>query len=67
MDQQLSLEQEFELRSFAQRIQDISEIEAKELLRDLYKHKLVQENVFRYLLKDAWGIGKDTKKVMDIS
>ncbi|NJO46226.1 MAG: NblA-related protein [Oscillatoriales cyanobacterium RM1_1_9] len=65
MSQELSLEQEFELQAFDQRIQELSEAESKELLGDLYKHNMVQANVFRALLKDAWGIDQDLKQALE--
>ncbi|NJK37229.1 MAG: hypothetical protein HC920_05350 [Oscillatoriales cyanobacterium SM2_3_0] len=46
-------------------MQELSEAESKELLGDLYKHNMVQANVFRALLKDAWGIDQDLKQALE--
>ncbi len=61
--QQLSLEQQFELRAFEAQVQELSKEEAQELLVKLRTAMLHQSQAFRELLKDAWGIGKDTGSV----
>ncbi len=64
--QQMSLEQEFQLQSFARKVETISEEEAKELLVDLYKSSIVRENLFREIIKESWGIGKDIGAVINM-
>ncbi len=66
MSQQLSLEQEFELRAFKQRIQDIDEVSAKELLVELYRSKMAQGNTFQSIIRDAWGIDKGIGEALEM-
>ncbi|MGF1492825.1 MAG: NblA/ycf18 family protein [Microcoleaceae cyanobacterium] len=66
MSGQLSLEQQFELRAFEQKIQDLDEAGAKQLLVTLYRSKMVQGNTLQSILRDAWGIDKDIREVLEI-
>lgn len=63
--QHLSLEQEFELRVFVEQVQQFSQEEARDYLVGLYRNTMVRENLYRDILKEAWGIGKDLKDVLD--
>ncbi|MEM8603935.1 MAG: NblA/ycf18 family protein [Cyanobacteria bacterium P01_H01_bin.121] len=58
MDNQteLSLEQKFELRVFAERVQSLSQEEAQQFLVQLREAMLVQANLYREIIKDTWGI-----------
>ncbi|MEJ1930487.1 NblA/ycf18 family protein [Nostoc sp. NIES-2111] len=50
----LSLEQEFSLRSFADQVQQMSREQAQELLLMLHKQMMIQETTYRELLKHQW-------------
>lgn len=52
--QPLTLEQEFELRLFADHVQQFSPEEAQALLVDLYRNTMVLENLFRQIVQDSW-------------
>lgn len=56
--QELSVEQQFELKVFEKRIRKLSQQEAQELLITLQASMMYQSMVFREILKEAWGIGK---------
>ncbi len=52
----LSLEQQFNLRSFEHQVQDMSREQAQEFLVNLYRQMILQENSYRTLLKHQWGM-----------
>lgn len=56
---QLSLEQEFDLRAFADQVQHMSHEQVQEALLNLRRDMMIRENFYREMLKDAWGIGKE--------
>ena len=49
-------EQEFELIKFKQDIQKLSEREVKELLLQAFKDMMLQQNNFKAILKQHWGL-----------
>lgn len=53
---ELSLEQQFSLRSFQTQVNDMSREQAKEFLIKLYEEMLVRENVYKDVLKHQWGL-----------
>ncbi len=53
---ELSLEQEFSLRSFAEQAQRMSREQAIEFLIKLHKQMIIRENIYKSLLKFEWGI-----------
>jgi Phycobilisome degradation protein nblA len=53
---ELSLEQQFSVRSFQTQIQDMSREQAQEFLVQLYTQLLWQESTYKNLLKHQWGI-----------
>lgn len=53
---QLSLEQEFNQRMFADQVQHMSHEQSQEFLVQLHKEMMVRENLYREILKDAWGL-----------
>ncbi|MDY7022659.1 MAG: NblA/ycf18 family protein [Cyanobacteriota bacterium] len=65
-NQNMSLEQQFKVQSFARKVETISPEEAKELLVDLYKSTIIRENLFREILKDTWGIEQDITEALEI-
>lgn len=56
---QLSLEQEFDLRAFSDQVQQLSHEQTQEALLTLRRDMMIRENFYREMLKEAWGIGKD--------
>ena len=52
----LSLEQQFNVRSFQTQIQDMSREQAQDFLVQLYSQMLWQETTYKKLLKHEWGI-----------
>jgi Phycobilisome degradation protein nblA len=52
----LSLEQQFNIRSFEHQVQDMSHAQAQEFLVNLYKQMVLRENSYKNLLKHQWGI-----------
>lgn len=57
--QHLTLEQEFNQRTFADQVQQMSREQAQTFLINLHKEMMTRENLYRDMLKDAWGIGRD--------
>ena len=57
VNEQLSLEQQFELKAFEQQVQQLSHEDAQTLLVQLKELMLFQNASFREILKEAWGIG----------
>jgi Phycobilisome degradation protein nblA len=52
----LSLEQQFNLRSFKDQVEMMSHEQAKEMLLYLYEHMLVKDTMYKHFLKQEWGI-----------
>jgi Phycobilisome degradation protein nblA len=52
----LSLEQQFNIRSFEHQVKDMTHQQAQEFLVNLYKQMMMQENSYKNLLKHQWGI-----------
>ncbi|WP_310482928.1 NblA/ycf18 family protein [Chamaesiphon sp. VAR_48_metabat_403] len=52
----LSLEQQFNIRSFEHQVKDMSHAQAQEFLVNLYRQMVLQENSYKNLLKHQWGI-----------
>jgi hypothetical protein len=52
----LTLEQQFSVRSFQTQIQDMSREQAQDFLVQLYSQLLWQETTYKNLLKHQWGI-----------
>lgn len=59
IDQELSLEQQFELKLFEAEVRQLSQEDAQALLIQLRSSMMHQTTTFRELLKDAWGIGSE--------
>ncbi|MEM8673421.1 MAG: NblA/ycf18 family protein [Cyanobacteria bacterium P01_G01_bin.67] len=54
--QKLSLEQEFNLRTFADQVGNLTSEEAQGLSIELYRRIMLKDNLYEELLKDYWGI-----------
>lgn len=52
----LSLEQQFNVRSFETQVNKMSREQAQEFLVKLYKQMLVRENMYKEFLKHEWGL-----------
>jgi hypothetical protein len=53
---ELTLEQQFSLRSFEAQVDKMSREQAQQFLVKLYEQMLCQETVYRQLIKHNWGI-----------
>jgi hypothetical protein len=53
---ELSLEQEFSLRSFADQVQHMSREQAQEFLIVLYQQMIIRETMYQDFLKHEWKI-----------
>jgi hypothetical protein len=58
----LTLEQEFNQRIFADRVQHLSRQEAQEMLIILHEHMMLKDNVYKALLSQDWERELDTIK-----
>lgn len=54
---QLSLEQQFQLRSFMTQVKGMSREQAQEFLVQLYEQMIVRETLYKELLRNEWQIG----------
>ncbi|MGK7874312.1 MAG: NblA/ycf18 family protein [Xenococcaceae cyanobacterium] len=52
----LSLEQEFNLKLFAEQVQNLTPEQAKEFLVELNRQMMIRDNLYRDLLKQYMGI-----------
>ena len=61
MDQtaELTLDQEFSLRLFADQVKRMSREQAQEFLIEQYKLMMVQKTTFQNLLKQEWKLDSD--------
>jgi hypothetical protein len=53
---QLSLEQQFSIRSFETQVNQMSHEQAKDFLVKLYEQMMVREATYQELLKHQWGL-----------
>lgn len=60
---ELSLEQEFSLRSFADQVQMMSREQAQEFLIKLHEQMIFKENMYKFFLKHEWGLDSDPTSV----
>lgn len=58
MDQpvELTLEQQFSLRSFETQVSRMSHEQAQQFLVKLYEQMMVRETMYKHFLKHQWGI-----------
>ncbi len=52
----LSLEQQFSIRSFEHQVRDMTHEQSQEFLVNLYRQMMLQENSYKNLLKHQWGM-----------
>ncbi|NEP53071.1 MAG: NblA-related protein [Moorea sp. SIO3C2] len=53
---ELSLEQQFNLRSFESQVQKMSREQAQEFLIKLYEQMMMRETMYKEVLKHEWGL-----------
>ncbi len=53
---ELSLEQQFSIRSFQTQVQGMSREQAQDFLMKLYEQMIVREATYQQLLKHQWGL-----------
>jgi hypothetical protein len=53
---ELSLEQQFSIRSFETQVQQMSREQAQNFLIDLYKQMMMRETMYKHFLKHQWGL-----------
>jgi len=53
---ELTLEQEFSLRNFADQVQRMSREQAQEFLLAQYKHMIIQDMIYQEILKKDWQL-----------
>ncbi|MEM6840296.1 MAG: NblA/ycf18 family protein [Cyanobacteria bacterium P01_C01_bin.120] len=56
MNEDLSLEQKFSLRSFETQVNQMSREQAQEFLVKLYEQMMRRETMYKQFLKHEWGI-----------
>jgi hypothetical protein len=57
---QLTLEQQFSLRSFETQVNKMSREQAQEFLVKLYEQMMRRETMYKHFLKHEWGIDSST-------
>jgi len=53
---QLSLEQQFSLRSFQTQVEKMSREQAQEFLVKLYEQMMLRETMYQEFIKHEWGL-----------
>jgi hypothetical protein len=53
---ELTLEQQFSLRSFETQVSQMSREQAQEFLVKLYEQMVMRENMYKHFLKQQWGL-----------
>jgi FKBP-type peptidyl-prolyl cis-trans isomerase (trigger factor) len=52
---ELSLEQEFDIRSFEEQVKNMSVDQARDFLVKLYRHMIAKEAMYKSFLSHKWG------------
>lgn len=55
---ELTLEQQFSIRSFESQVKHMSREQAQDFLVRLYEQMLTRENMYKEFIKHEWGIGQ---------
>jgi len=53
---QLTLEQQFSVRSFESQVANMSREQAQDFLVKLYEQMIVRENMYKEFIKHQWGL-----------
>jgi hypothetical protein len=56
---ELTLEQQFSIRSFETQVQKMSREQAQDFLVKLYEQMVMRENMYKHFLKHQWGLDSD--------
>jgi outer membrane lipopolysaccharide assembly protein LptE/RlpB len=56
---ELTLEQQFSIRSFETQVQKMSREQAQDFLVKLYEQMVLRENMYKHFLKHQWGLETD--------
>lgn len=56
---ELSLEQQFSLRSFETQVEKMSREQAQDFLLKLYEQMMLRETMYKHFLKHQWGLEPD--------
>lgn len=56
---ELSIEQQFNLRLFADYVRQMSREQAQDFLIELHEHMMLKENMYKSLVRQDWGIDTD--------
>ena len=59
---ELSLEQQFSIRSFEHQVKDMNHAQTQEFLVNLYTQMMMQENSYKNLLKHQWGMDEPSQQ-----
>ena len=54
--EKLSLEQEFNLRKFADQVRTLSSEQAQDLSLELYRQMMLKDNLYQDILQEFWGL-----------
>jgi predicted HD phosphohydrolase len=54
---ELSLEQQFSIRSFETQVEKMSREQAQDFLVKLYEQMVLRETMYKEFLKHEWGLG----------
>lgn len=60
---ELTLEQEFSLRSFSDQVQQMSYEQAQDLLILQYEQMMIRETMYKEILKKEWKLDQDFASV----
>lgn len=52
----LSMEQQFNVRSFENQVQKMSREQAQDFLVKLYEQMIMRENMYKEFIKHEWGL-----------
>jgi hypothetical protein len=52
----LSMEQEFQLKSFAVQVQHMSQVQAQEFLIELHRQMMIREKIYQQLIQQEWNL-----------
>jgi len=53
---ELTLEQQFSIRSFESQVQNMSREQAQDFLVKLYEQMIMRETMYKHFLKHQWGL-----------
>lgn len=60
---QLSVEQQFSIRSFTEQVKEMGEEEVRSQLIILYEQMVIKEANYQQLLREKWGMGSSIEGI----